>query len=475
MDKQIIYIIIGLALVYYLFFTNNGFFKQKKPDYYKQPFLYKSTEKEWKMIHGFIKNELKNYAYYSFDGSFMVNPKNFYLPKNLEELIRAVKKHNYSGSTINVSGGHHTFMDISITDDTIIRTFYLKKILNLNKNKKQITVESGILLDEINKYLWEHGLALHTQPAIPWQCIAGAISTATHGSNYVKGSFSSMVVDITMVHATKNGVTVKTYTKKDPEFKALTTGVGCLGAIYSVTLQCVDAYLVEHTEVYMPWSKFLKNFNILSKEYKYLQAYIEPYDDNLKTKVYLRRHISLDEAKRRKIDLNKLPLKDGKTKIDRGYKIFNKGAENTMGPYTEEEVAIPFKTMINAINDMVEIYRDYKKNKNFTTKFPILVRFVGEDDNLISTHARPGTTVWLDYYSHKKDKDGKWITGMMEVVEDMLIDKYNGRPHYGKRNKLNKRKMMKLYGKNYTEFNNIKTRLDPNGIFSNNYIKRLFG
>lgn len=89
---------------------------------------------------------------------------------------------NIKNSHIRTSGGHHTFMDISLTNDTMIRTLYLKKVLHFNQALKHITVESGILLDKINNYLWNKGLALHIQPAIPWQSIAGAVSTATHGS-----------------------------------------------------------------------------------------------------------------------------------------------------------------------------------------------------------------------------------------------------------------------------------------------------
>lgn len=89
---------------------------------------------------------------------------------------------------------------------------------------------------------------------------------------------------------------------------------------------------------------------------------------------------------------------------------------------------------------MIYIYQQHKQN-GFTTKFPILIRFTGSDSNLLSTQSRSaGITAWIDYYSHKKDKHGKWLTHMMTEIENMLINKYNGQPHYGKYNRLNKKR-----------------------------------
>jgi len=56
-----------------------------------------------------------------------------------------------------------------------------------------------------------------------------------------------------------------------------------------------------------------------------------------------------------------------------------------------------------------------------------------------------------------------------------MIDKFEGRAHYGKKHYFNKNKMKKAYGLNLTKFNQIRKKLDPNNMFSNEYIKRLLG
>src|SRR3989304_967694 len=155
-------------------------------------------------IYNLNKNPKKvikqqKYSYLSYDGNFKITAKNTYYPKSLKEIQDIIKKSK--NRKIRASGGRHTFNDISLSDDIIIRTINLDEVLSINKTLKQVTVESGCTLLKLSQYLEKENLSLPMFPAIPFQTVAGVIGTGSHGSRQDKGSFSSIVIDLTMVLA----------------------------------------------------------------------------------------------------------------------------------------------------------------------------------------------------------------------------------------------------------------------------------
>ena len=55
----------------------------------------------------------------------------------------------------------------------------------------------------------------------------------------------------------------------------------------------------------------------------------------------------------------------------------------------------------------------------------------------------------------------------------MLVNKYDGRPHWGKQNFLNKAIVKKVYGQNVNQFKKIRDKMDPPHMFTNDYIERI--
>ncbi len=73
------------------------------------------------------------------------------------------------------------------------------------------------------------------------QSLAGAISTATHGTGAKLANISSQVRELTLVLA--DGSTLSCSPEQEPEvFRAARVGLGALGVIAEVTLQCVPAF-----------------------------------------------------------------------------------------------------------------------------------------------------------------------------------------------------------------------------------------
>jgi FAD/FMN-containing dehydrogenase len=407
----------------------------------------------------------ENYSYKTFDDAYAVIADKTYNPRTLEEAVKIIKD-NYEGDkkTIRVSGGHHTFNDISITKDIIIRTRNLHKVLNLDKENKQVTVQSGMILLELNNYLQKNNLAVSVLPAIPWQTVAGALSTSTHGSCAHFGSMASLLVDMTLVLA--NGKIKKIY-RDDPEFEALSPNLGCLGFIYSVTLQCEDLFAIDHRRVTMKISEFLDNFKELQKKYQYLQAYMWPFSKGQTCSVYLRKKIgaaTVEEEQQQQSN------KDHK--IDFSSNILTKNNEE-VSYYTEMEIAVPVDHVKEAVNKAIQLYKKYKDKYNYSSDYSILVRFTKPDKRSLLSMAADRDTAFIDMFNKAEYHDNKYLNMLFKEFHDYVVDKFKARPHYGKKHYLTHKQMLHIYGDRINKFNKIKKRLDPDGIFSNDYVIRL--
>lgn len=484
-NKSIFIVIIVLLLVVCLFTGDEDPPKKviyigpkDDHDHAHQIFNYDKSKKKWNWAHNAMYKDLANNSYVTFDLVHKSNPMSTVLPDSLEQ-IRQVVLDNRKRK-IRASGGHHTFSKISLSDDIIMRMFNLKKVLNLDKEKMHVTVESGMLLHELNTFLRENGLALPILPAIPWQSVGGALSTSTHGSVTNRGSMSSLIVNVTMV---LSDGTYRTFSAKDEEFEAVITSLGCLGIVYSVTLRCVPAFAIKHVTKMLTLDEFKKemNDNKNRAKYSYMQGYIYPKIKGKNVKVYYREIVT-------KFNGDDLPMDvetDGSEKESKKYKAHKDKARidfsdeilvnnQEAGFYTEVEIAVPLNKWVEAVDDAIKLYFDHEKKRDYVSGWPILVRFTMRDDSLLSM-ASDRDSVFINVFNTRAKANDKNLEYYFKEHENMLINKYDGRPHYGKRNNLNVDKMKRLYGNNFDKFNKIRKELDPKGMFSNDYIDQILG
>jgi FAD/FMN-containing dehydrogenase len=423
-------------------------------------FNYKNFEKQ--LIN------IQSDAYVTFDKSQSIKPNNMFYPNNLQEVKNIIK--NNPDRKIRVSGSSHTFNGLSLSPDIIIRTNNLKKILKTNKKQLHVTVESGIILEELNTYLGQNGMSLHVQPSIQYQSIAGALATSTHGSNWKSGSMSDAILDITVVHS--NG-TIKTYTKNDTEFKALTCNLGCLGFIYSITLLCMPLFVVNHSREVMSLQLFLKNLNFYKNKYQYLQAYIDPLQ-NEKTNciVYLREKIIPPNNKKYKHNCNQTDIKKVTKCSDVSHRVLTNNEET--GFYTKMEVGIPITNLVTVLKIIMSQLHEFTTKHKYTTSYPILLRFTGKDRHslLSMTHDRR-ETAFLSIFNDGNRHNDPILNKYFKEFEDILVYKFGGRVHHGKKNFLTYSKMKHIYGPKLTEFIRIQKHMDPKGMFLNKYLYQL--
>jgi L-gulonolactone oxidase len=95
----------------------------------------------------------------------------------------------------------------------------------------------------LSAQLWEKNLCIPNLGYFSFQTIGGAISTTNHASSTKYGSLATSVVALDLI--TANGEVLHITKDNKDLFDAARNGLGCLGVISSVTLQCVNSFYLE--------------------------------------------------------------------------------------------------------------------------------------------------------------------------------------------------------------------------------------
>ena len=177
-------------------------------------------------VSGFETNEPRT----NWSGNYRYHAKNLYQPESIEEVQKIVK----SCRTLKTLGARHSFNNIADSSENQISLSKMTKV-DIDANARTVTVGAGIEYGNLAPQLDSHGFALHNLASLPQITVAGARSTATHGSGNKNGNLATSVVGLELV--TPDGEIVKLSRDRDPEtFQGCVVDLGALGVVTKVTL-----------------------------------------------------------------------------------------------------------------------------------------------------------------------------------------------------------------------------------------------
>ncbi len=180
------------------------------------------------------KDKLKNWA-----GNLEYSTDRLYSANSLEEVRSYVKKQN----KLKVLGTRHCFNNIADSTDNFLSLKSMDKVVALEPEARTVTVDAGMTYGQLCPLLHSKGFALHNLASLPHISIAGACSTATHGSGEKNGNLATAVSALEIVTAA--GEVVKLSRHRDGEaFLGAAVGLGALGVIAKVTLDIQPTYMV---------------------------------------------------------------------------------------------------------------------------------------------------------------------------------------------------------------------------------------
>src|SRR4029077_1295672 len=103
-------------------------------------------------------------------------------PSSMAELADVVVRAAQADQRVRGAGAGHSFSDIACSDGVLVRLDRMAEVLDVDRSSGLVQVQAGITIHALNQHLAAHGLAMENLGDIDVQSIAGAISTATHGT-----------------------------------------------------------------------------------------------------------------------------------------------------------------------------------------------------------------------------------------------------------------------------------------------------
>jgi L-gulonolactone oxidase len=410
-------------------------------------------------------------------------------PGTVAELQEVVRRAAERGLELRAAASGHSFTDTACTDGVMVRLDRMNRVLEIDRAGGQARVEAGIVIRDLSEALYEHGLALENLGDIDVQTIAGAISTATHGTGERFGNISSQVEAIELV--TADGSLVECSRDSDPElWRAARVGLGSLGVIASVTLRCVPAFTIRRHDHPLPLEETLSSLDELAARNDHFEFYVFPHTDVAlcreskrldaapeprgRVQEYLletvlenrafwlmcnigRRFPAAIPAVNRKV----AKLVGSSVKTDRSYRVFS---TRRLVRFTEMEYAVPREAGPEALRRVLEVIG----RRGFAVPFPIEFRLVAPDEAYLST-AYGRDTAYIAVHMYR----GMVWEPYFRAVE-AIMDDYEGRPHWGKRHFQSAATLASRYPE-WDRFQAERARLDPVGVFQNDYTKRVLG
>ena len=390
---------------------------------------------------------------------------------------------------MRVAGAGHSFSDIVCTDETMLSLERMVGVLDVDRSAGLVRVQAGITIHELSRTLDTHGLALENLGDIDVQSIAGAISTATHGTGARLRNIPAQVVALTLVLA--DGSTLECSPDRDPEtFRAARVGLGCLGVIAEVTLRCVPAFSLHGRDAPAPLSQTLERFDELAAGNDHFEFFVFPHTDTALTRTNNRTERSPRPRSRavayandvlltnRAFELccrlgrrfpSRIPqisrlvtrLAGSSERVDRSHEIF---ASPRLVRFTEMEYALPREHTVQAVREVMELV----PREGFAVPFPIEVRTAAPDDALLSTAAGRDT----GFVAVHMFEGMEWEPYFRAV--EAIMDGLGGRPHWGKRHFQTAATLRTRYP-DWDRFQAVRARLDPEGRFANAWTERVLG
>lgn len=408
-------------------------------------------------------------------------------PGSEDEIQQLVQHCARTGLGLKPVGAGHSWSDIACTDGVMLSLDKYSEVLDVDRERHRITVQAGIRLADLGARLREHGMAMSVLGSISEQSIAGAISTGTHGSGLGFGNLATSVVSMRL--CTGRGDILEIDGSDAELLSAARVGLGALGVISTVTLQCEPEFNLEEVTEPLRFERALDRLPQLLESHEHVKLWWLPHTDSIQ--IYLADRTGRKATRRglaRRFDdspaslaLFAALLRAGKARpamipaLNRvvGGSIFKKEQRVARSDrvfnvpqipvHRESEFAVSLDYGVGAMYALRELIRREQLYVNFIVE----MRFVAADDIMMSpAYGRDSCQVGA--YMFESEGIERYFSEFQRIMHAM-----GGRPHWGKEFSLPGAAIRELYPM-AGRFNELRRELDPDGLFESAFVRRLF-
>ncbi|WP_349426093.1 D-arabinono-1,4-lactone oxidase [Microbacterium sp. LWS13-1.2] len=384
-----------------------------------------------------------------------------------------------SAGRVKALGSRHCFNTIADTDGVHIVSSALPAEMSIDSGRRVVRASAGMRYGDVAPALHREGWALANLASLPHISLAGAVATGTHGSGDAVGSLASAVAGVELMTADGE---VRTYRRGDADFEGVIVSLGALGIVTALELDLVPAFEVTQT-VYerLPLDAVLDDLDAVTGLGYSVSMFHTWRDPEVVDQLWVKRRADAPGGPPERVlgaakasgKRHPLPDVSAESCTDQlgepgewyaRLPHFKLEFTPSNGEELQSEFLVPRRNAVAAIATMRDLAGRVA---------PLLqvceLRTVARDDLWLSPAY--GTDVLGIHFTWKPDQPG--VELLLPLIEQAL-EPLDARPHWGKLFTLHgaEERMPRLYPR-WNDFVALRERLDPRGVFRNDYLTQL--
>ncbi|HUS25290.1 MAG TPA: D-arabinono-1,4-lactone oxidase [Candidatus Binatia bacterium] len=403
-------------------------------------------------------------------------------PGSVDEVARLMRR---ARGPIRPVGAGHSFTGLVPSDGTLLSMRNFDGLLSFDPQRLTATFGAGTKIGAIGAPLHNAGQALQNMPDIDEQSLAGALSTATHGTGQRLGALHSYVTALTLI--TPRGKVMQCSRTRLPDlFDAARVSLGTLGVIVDVTLQNVPAHSLKRRVWLEPLDQLMERFDELAAKHHSFEMYyvpfcdagvaiaIDPTDEPSKPRLddhdndavlqmkLLRDLTAWRPGLRRRLMNQSTRDYQPEEAVDVWYRVF---PSSRAVRFNEMEYHLPREALMPTLRKV----RETLESRHPEIFFPVEVRTVKGDDAWLSPFGGHDVSGSIAVHHYHEEDPLPYFADIEPLYQPL-----GGRPHWAKMHTLTAKELSARYP-HWKHFLEIRREMDPQGRMLNPYLKTLFG
>jgi alditol oxidase len=190
----------------------------------------------------------------NWSGNYAYRAATVHHPSSLGQLSELLA----GADSVHALGSRHSFTGIGDAGE-LVALDRLAGEIAIDRAAGTVSLPGHLTYAELAVALNREGMALHNLASLPHISVAGAVSTASHGSGDQNGNLATAVVGLELV--TSSGELVRARRGED-HFDGLVVGLGALGVVTRLTLAVEPSYEMRQTVFEdLGWETLFEHFD----------------------------------------------------------------------------------------------------------------------------------------------------------------------------------------------------------------------
>ena len=462
----------------------------------------------------------ENVALKNYEGSHTCEAREIMHPSSIEQVQGIVKKARSEAKKVMTgSERFNSQIDAACADMGQVQLTLknLNKLVKIDKENMTVAAEAGMRFNDLNEALDKERLAINMVTELNIFTLGGMLGSGTHGTTLKNKS--ALIADyVSELKVVDGRGDLRVLSGEDLDKARVNLGV--LGVVVEMTIEVEPAFKVRALQLNPPndsdlESKILElaenNFSASVSWFPGLKSYTATlynkvdYDTpgdaynaqadaplwkfklfkdisyyahktinascNTALFRYITRHSSFFKSKSDGEYIKGEVV--GKSHDVQYFQCKKKDGKNIC-PWDVfkiklQEIGISYEDTIPAIKDIREVLA--KKRSCFSLN-GIYFRFTNASNSILSMNAGRKTTFIGIEYTLNPSGGAPFNYDVFQELEQLLLKKYNGRPHFGK-NSVPVFLDVKDKFPRFNEFVEFKKQMDPDNVFTNEFWERI--